>query len=58
VSAGGYPHPAQASVALGYVPAALADADGGFEVEVVGDRRAATHLDACLFDPTGARMRA
>ncbi|CAN5775556.1 FAD-dependent oxidoreductase [soil metagenome] len=58
VTSGGYAHPSQASVALGYVPARLADADAGFEIEVVGDRRAATRLDQCLFDPAGARMRA
>jgi hypothetical protein len=45
-------------VALGYLPAPLADADGGFAIEVVGVRREALRRDACLFDPTGARMRA
>ncbi|MBW3605542.1 MAG: FAD-dependent oxidoreductase [Actinobacteria bacterium] len=58
VTSGGYAHWSQASVALGYVPAGLADATDGFEIEVVGDRRPATRLDECLFDPTGSRMRA
>ncbi len=58
VTSGGYAHASQASVALGYVPAGLADARDGFEIEVVGERRAAVLLDTCLFDPTGARMRA
>ncbi len=58
VTSGGYAHVSRASVALGYVPAALADADAGFQIEVVGVRRNATRLDRCLFDPTGSRMRA
>jgi dimethylglycine dehydrogenase len=58
VTSGGYAHCSDASVALGYLPAPLADADGGFAIEVVGVRREALRRDACLFDPTGARMRA
>ncbi len=57
VTSGGYAHASRASVALGYVPAALASANGGFAIEVVGQRRPAVRLDACLFDPSGARMR-
>jgi dimethylglycine dehydrogenase len=57
VTSGGYAHASSASVALGYVPADLATARSGFEVEVLGDRRAATRLDECLFDPAGRRMR-
>ncbi|CAN5899327.1 FAD-dependent oxidoreductase [soil metagenome] len=57
VTSGGYAHASQASVALGYVPAGLAVADGGFSVEVVGQRRAARRLDECLLDPSGSRMR-
>jgi dimethylglycine dehydrogenase len=57
VTSGGYAHPSRESVALGYVPADLAGAGSGFEIEVLGDRRAATRLDACLFDPAGARAR-
>ncbi len=57
VTSGGYAHAARASVALGYVPAALASAHGGFAIEVVGQRRPAVRLDECLFDPAGARMR-
>ena len=58
VTSGGYAHCSQASVALGYVPAPLADVDGGFAIEVVGVRRQALRRDTCLFDPAGARMRA
>jgi dimethylglycine dehydrogenase len=57
VTSGGYAHASRASVALGYVPTRLADADAGFEIEVVGVRRGAARLDACLFDPSGSRMR-
>ena len=58
VTSGGYAHHAGTSAALGYVPAALASASGGFEIEILGERRKARRLDAPLFDPTGARMRA
>jgi dimethylglycine dehydrogenase len=58
VTSGGYAHCSQASVALGYVPAPLADVDGDFAIEVVGVRRRAIRRDTCLFDPTGSRMRA
>ena len=60
VTSGGYAHWSEASCALGYLPSTLADAatrSGGFEVEVLGVRRAATRLDEPLFDPSGARMR-
>jgi dimethylglycine dehydrogenase len=57
VTSGGYGHSAQASIALGYIPAELADADDGFEVEIIGARRAARRLDAAAFDPQGVRMR-
>ena len=60
VTSGGYAHWSEASCALGYLPSTLADAatpSGGFEVEVLGVRRAATRLDGPLFDPSGARMR-
>jgi dimethylglycine dehydrogenase len=57
VTSGGFAHTVGKSVALGYVPVELAGADEGFAVEVVGARRAAERLDACLFDPGGARMR-
>jgi dimethylglycine dehydrogenase len=57
VTSGGYGHSVRASIALGYIPAALADADGGFEVEIIGARRAAQRLDAAAFDPQGMRMR-
>jgi dimethylglycine dehydrogenase len=57
VTSGGYAHASRASVALGYVPADLAAATDGFEIEVLGERRCATRLDQCLFDPAATRMR-
>jgi len=59
-TSGGYAHWSQASCALGYVPAALADPStpaDGFELEVLGVRRATTRRDEPLFDPAGSRMR-
>ena len=58
VTSGGYAHTAGQSVALGYVPAALAAANSGFEIEIIGERRKAVRLDEPLFDPKGLRMRA
>jgi dimethylglycine dehydrogenase len=47
----------QRSLALGYVPIAVATATSGFEIELMGERRKAERLTAPAFDPTGARMR-
>lgn len=58
VTSGGYGHTVQTSLALGYIPARLAAADSGFEVEILGERRPATRLNAPLVDPDGTRMRA
>ena len=57
VTSGGYSHHMDTSVAMGYVPAGLADAGGRFEIEILGVRRAATLVDGCLWDPDGQRMR-
>jgi glycine cleavage system aminomethyltransferase T len=67
VTSGGYAHYSQRSLALGYVPAALAHSDGAgdghgeapaFEIEIIGHRRPARLLTEPVFDPTGLRMRA
>ncbi len=58
VTSGGYAHHSETSVAMGYVPVALASADGPFEIEIVGDRRPAQPVEGCLWDPDGERMRA
>ncbi len=57
VTSGGYSHHCDQSVALGYVPAGLAGEHSGFEIEIVGDRRAASLVDGCLWDPDAERMR-
>jgi dimethylglycine dehydrogenase len=56
VTSGGYAHYSQASVALGYVPSALAGADA-LEVEILGERRPARVAAEPLLDPGGDRMR-
>ncbi|MBV9621567.1 MAG: GcvT family protein [Gammaproteobacteria bacterium] len=58
VTSGAYGHSVQRSLALGYVPAALASAEQGFEIEILGERRRALREPAAPVDPTGARMRA
>ncbi|MBL8710535.1 MAG: GcvT family protein [Rhodospirillaceae bacterium] len=58
VSSGGYAHHAGKSVAFGYVPADLAVAGTGVEIEINGARYAAEILGAPLYDPNGGRMRA
>ena len=57
VTSGGYAHHSEASVAMGYVPAELADSPGRFEIEIVGTRRQAKPVSHCLWDPEGTRMR-
>ncbi len=59
VTSGGYAHYVQASMAQGYVPAELASEGGAgqFEVEIMGERRAARIALEPPFDPEGARMR-
>jgi dimethylglycine dehydrogenase len=58
VTSGAFGHSVQRSLALGYIPASLAGADSGFEIEIIGARRGATRLAAPAVDPSGARMRA
>jgi dimethylglycine dehydrogenase len=58
VTSGGYGHSVKKSIALGYVDKAVAEATTGFEVELIGTRRAATRLIESPFDPKGLKMRA
>jgi dimethylglycine dehydrogenase len=58
VTSGAYGHRVNHSLALGYVPAALAKADAGFEIEIIGERRRAHRLPAAAFDSSGMLMRA
>jgi hypothetical protein len=39
------------------VPAELAGADFGFEIEIIGERRPALRLEEAPFDPSGSSMR-
>jgi dimethylglycine dehydrogenase len=57
VTSGGYGHTVGKSLALGYVPKALATAGRGFEVEIIGERRPARILAEPPVDPRGLRMR-
>jgi dimethylglycine dehydrogenase len=62
VTSGGYAHYVDRSLAQGYVPRELAlngpgSGDGGFEIEILGERRPARLQPEPLFDPEGARMR-
>lgn len=57
VTSGGYGHTVGKSLALGYVPKALADVRSGFEIEIIGERKAARMLAAAPVDPEGARVR-
>ena len=62
VTSGGYGHHVKESIALGYVPVALAarreaGSDGRFEIEIIGRRRPARLQPEPLFDPAGTRMR-
>ncbi len=58
VTSGAYAHYSKVSLALGYVPAALATpGTDGFEVEIIGHRRPARLLAEPVLDPKGERMR-
>ena len=57
VTSGGYGHRTGKSIALGYVNKDVAEAIDGFEVEIIGQRLAATRLASPAFDPHGQRMR-
>ena len=57
MTSGGYGHSVGKSIAMGYVDKAVADETTGFEVELIGERRAAVRLAEAAFDPSGSRMR-
>ncbi|MBA3507893.1 MAG: GcvT family protein [Betaproteobacteria bacterium] len=57
ITSGGYGHCVAQSIALGYVPAALAEATEGFDVEILGERRRAVLAPRPLYDPQAMRMR-
>jgi dimethylglycine dehydrogenase len=57
ITSGGYAHWAKQSVALGYLPREVADAESGFEIEIIGERYPPLVQHEPLFDPQGERMR-
>ena len=58
ITSGGYGHFVGKSIALGYIPAALATAGTeGFEIELIGVHRKAHLQLEPLLDPAGLRMR-
>jgi dimethylglycine dehydrogenase len=57
VTSGGYAHHAKKSMAMGYVPTALAAEPDGFEVEILGVRHEARLVAEPLYDADGGRMR-
>jgi dimethylglycine dehydrogenase len=58
VTSGAYGHSVGRSLALGYIPASLASAQDGFEIEIIGERRKARRESGAFVDPDGKRMRA
>jgi dimethylglycine dehydrogenase len=56
VTSGAFGYRVGRSLALGYVPAAVA-AERDFQIELIGERRDARRLEAAPYDPEGARMR-
>jgi dimethylglycine dehydrogenase len=57
VTSGGFAHYTRTSVAIGYVPTALATGGETFQVEILGSLAAAIITEKPLYDPLGLRMR-
>jgi len=57
VTSGAYGHCVGKSLAAGYVPTALAREGARFEIEILGEMRAATVRLEALYDPQGLRLR-
>jgi len=57
-SSGGYGHRTDKSIAMGYVPPALAVPGTRLEVEVLGKKLAAEVVAMPLYDPKNERMKA
>ena len=58
VAAGGYGHVVGESIALAYLPVALAEPGTALEVSILGERRAARVVEAPLYDPKNERLLA
>jgi dimethylglycine dehydrogenase len=57
VTSGAYGHCVGKSLAAGYVPTSLAREGARFEIDILGDLRAATVRLEPLYDPQGLRLR-
>ncbi len=57
VTSGGYAHYVYKSVAIGFVPVDMIAPGAAFEIEILGEMRAATLITEPLFDPKGERLR-
>jgi dimethylglycine dehydrogenase len=57
VTSGAFGHRVHHSLALGYVPAALAKVQSGFEIEIIGERHKAHRLPGAAFNASGELMR-
>lgn len=57
VTSGGYGHFVGTSIAMGYVPAALAKDGESFIIDILGAERPATVTRRALHDPDGLRLR-
>ena len=57
VTSGGFAHYTGKSVAMGYVPKEVADRDGPWALEILGEKRALTPQRTALFDANAERMR-
>ncbi|MDH3439972.1 MAG: aminomethyltransferase family protein, partial [Gammaproteobacteria bacterium] len=58
VSSGGYGYRVDRSLALGYVTPDFYDSGNDFEIEIIGERRAAKMTNGATYDPTGTRAKA
>ena len=59
ITSGGYAHYSGVSLAMGYIPAELAEpGTTGFEIEIIGNMRPASLQLEPVLDPSGSRMRA
>ena len=59
VTSGGFGHSVGSSMAQGYIPTDMSEltSEGMFEIEILGERRAAKIAIDAPFDPMGERMR-
>lgn len=57
VTSGGYAHNSGVSMAMGYVPKEHADAEAGWEIELLGERLQAQVQHAPIWDANASRMR-